>query len=106
MRDIKPLSPVEIVKQYRRCIEESARERYDDVASRQINKIDAILSVFNVPYDWKNGSGISQWIESELFPINEQAAFAALQAVENLDEAEHDWQNLYYGIEQAIRTKE
>lgn len=106
-RQIKPLSAVEIVKRYCKAIEDAARDKHDLHASRQVSKIDAILEAFGIPFDWYNSpQSIEEWIEQELIPINEQAGYVALQAADNLRSDTLDWQDLYYGIEHAIRTKE
>lgn len=106
MQDISPMSPFDIVKKYSFLIQSEARRICDEKVAKQVSMIDTVLAIFGVPFDWANSSmTISEWIEKELSPINEQAAFVALDASEKIDKAMLEWQNLYYGVEDTRRVK-
>lgn len=104
----KVYSAEEIVKKYGHLIENTVREKLDQISNRHIEDIDTICNSIDIWYDWKNSSeGFENWLlrmtKEDKMPKKMHSNI--LKIWNKHQKTDEEWKAVYYGIKYTMKAQ-
>ena len=96
------VSQENILSQYRTLILDDLRSQGSRTNSLAMAKINIVLHIFDVPYNWSHGSGIREHLETELKPLNEKAYLTLIEEVGRMEQSDRKYSEVFELLDGAL----